>query len=93
MLTEREVIELQGKKTLIGALKGVSFEDFQALQRTASKIERIEKEKSNALDRSEYAEQRVKDIELKAMAEIKKAQQEKPSMKAKMEIIELRKEN
>lgn len=93
LMVEKEVIALKGKKTLTGALKGVSFEDFQALQRTASNVENISAERDQALARAEYADQRANRVEIEARESIEKAKREMPSMKAYKEIIQLHKEN
>jgi len=59
LLTAQEVDALGGKKTLTGALKGVAHSDYEALKRTAAKVDIVERERNIAIARAETAEKRA----------------------------------
>jgi hypothetical protein len=86
ILTEQEVIALKGRKTLTGALKGVSYEDYESLRKTARQVKKVEVEKNKAIKRAESAERRAAVAEEKA----KNTLQEKPSLKMQTENAELK---
>jgi hypothetical protein len=75
ILTANEVNALKGRKTLTGALKGVSFEEFESVRRTAQHVESMEAKKNKAEERAKKAEARI------AIAEerVRKALTERPS--------------
>lgn len=83
-LTTAEVQAINGKKTLLGGLKGVSYEEFQALKKTASKVDLLEKKLSEATASARQAEQRAAEAERNSG---------KVSMKTQMELASLKAEN
>lgn len=60
VLTAEEVDRLNGKKTLTGAIRGISYEEYKNLKVTAARVEQAEKEKI-------AAEQAAQAIKSKAM--------------------------
>lgn len=95
---------LQGEKTLLGGLKGVTHKEFEAVKRTAVAVESMTAERDQALARAERADLRATAAEAKVktayedanrqlQAKIREVEQDRPSMKAQMEIVQLRKEN
>ena len=85
ILTEREVIAMNGKKTLTGALKGVSYEDFESLKKTAQHVKRVEAERDKAISMIKTSEKKAAEAEERA----KQALNEKPSLKVVMENAKL----
>ena len=59
ILTSMEAKELEGKKTLTGGLKGVTFSEFEQLKRTAEKVDEMTIELAQANARADTADQRV----------------------------------
>lgn len=86
LLSAKEVAALNGKKTLTGALKGVSYEDYEALKRTAKRIDTVDAERNRAIKRAEVAEKQAAAASQKA----KDAMTETPSMKMQMENATLK---
>lgn len=95
---------LRGEKTLLGGLKGVTHKEFEAVKRTAVAVESMTAERDQALARAERADLRATAAEAKVktayedanrqlQAKIREVEQDRPSMKAQMEIVQLRKEN
>lgn len=77
-LTEIEVKELKGRKTIFGGLKGVSFKEYEALKRTAEKVESMAAEvdranaRATAADlRADAAEQRAENVVANANIQLK----------------------
>ena len=104
VLTAAEVEAIKGEKTLLGGLKGVTHKEFEAVKRTAAAVESMTAERDQALARAERADQRATAAEAKVesayadanrqlQAKIKEVEQDRPSLKAQMEIVQLRKEN
>lgn len=82
-LTEREVKELKAKKTLFGGLKGVTFKEYEALKRTAEKVEsmsaEVEREKARAAAanlRADAAEERAENVVANANVQLKEKKEE-----------------
>lgn len=96
-LTAAEVEALKGTKTITGALKGVSYIEYEALKATAVKVKSMEAERDRAEKRASAAEQKVKtayaDANAKLAAKIKEVENDRPSMKMYMEVDKLEKEN
>ena len=99
-----EVEAIKGEKTLLGGLKGVTHKEFEAVKRTAAAVESMTAERDQALARAERADLRATAAEAKVesayadanrqlQAKIREVEQDRPSMKAQMEIVQLRKEN
>ena len=99
-----EVEAIKGEKTLLGGLKGVTHKEFEAVKRTAVAVESMTAERDQALARAERADLRATAAEAKVktayedanrqlQAKIREVEQDRPSMKAQMEIVQLRKEN
>lgn len=118
ILTAAEVEAIKGEKTILGGLKGVTFKEYEALKRTAEKVESMEAERDKAIkardiarkkrkeaeDKVTNAEERVsqaenyynaKAHELEAeYTEKKRAlEQERPSMKLKIQNAQLESDN
>lgn len=104
VLTAAEVEAIKGEKTLLGGLKGVTHKEFEAVKRTAVAVESMTAERDQALARAERADLRATAAEAKVktayedanrqlQAKIREVEQDRPSMKAQMEIVQLRKEN
>ena len=85
ILTEREVVFLKGQKTLTGALKGVSYTEYESLKLTAGHVEQMERERDKAISRIAAAEKEVAEAEERA----KQALTEKPSLRVVMENAKL----
>jgi len=97
ILTEREVLDLKGKKTLTGALKGVTFEDYANLRETALRVGKVDAERDRAVkkaiaerdkekDRADAAEKKVAAAEKRA----RDAMDDRPSVKMMLENVELK---
>ena len=86
IMTEREVVALNGKKTFTGALKGVSYEDFESLKKTAQHVKRVEAERDRAVTLIKAAEKKAAVAEKK----VEQALDERPPMKMRMENAELK---
>ena len=70
-LNAAEVAALKGTRTLTGGLKNVSYKDYEALKRTASRVESVDEENKNLELRHYFAldkESRLK----KELAQVKK---------------------
>jgi hypothetical protein len=85
-LTAAEVDALKGTKTITGALKGITYADYEALRRTAQRVGNVDAERDAALKRAASADQRAAVAEERA----RQAQTEKPSVKLTMENGKLR---
>lgn len=78
LMTRREVESMKGEKTFTGALKGVSYDDYEALRRTARRVDKADTEKDKAIERAKVAEE-------KAEKKIAQAMNERASVKMQME--------
>lgn len=54
-LTAEEVKRLKGTKTLTGAIKGISYDEVEALKRTAARVEDMEREVETSKDAAKAA--------------------------------------
>lgn len=91
-LTAEEVQALKGTKTLTGGLKGVKYDEFQALKKTAAKVGRMENALNRALSRADRAEQQTAIIKKTADEAIEKAKRDNsPSIGMQMENAKLKK--
>jgi len=81
ILTEKEVIALKGQKTLTGALKGVSYAEYESLKLTARHVDQMTAERDKAISLIKTAEKKVTAAEKKAKQSLREA----PSMKVQME--------
>lgn len=70
VLTAAEVEAIKGEKNILGGLKGVTFKEYEALKRTAAKVESMEAERDKARNNSrnwkkakEAAEKRADQVE------------------------------
>jgi len=77
---------MNGKKTLTGALKGVSYEDFESLKKTAQHVKRVEAERDKAIGMIKTSEKKAVEAEEKA----EQALNERPPMKMQMENVQLK---
>ena len=59
LLTSVEVADLKGQKTFTGGLRGVSFTEYEALKRTAAKVDEMSEQLKEANARAASADQRV----------------------------------
>lgn len=82
----------------------MTHKEFEAVKRTAVAVESMTVERDQALARAERADLRATAAEAKVktayedanrqlQAKIREVEQDRPSMKAQMEIVQLRKEN
>ena len=99
IMTSMQVADLEGRKTLTGALKGVSYTEFEALKRTAERVDEMAAEVDRANARADSADQRVdaayKDANeqlQKLRAQDKKEYQDKTA-DLQYELRQLRSEN
>ena len=104
VLTAAEVEALKGEKNILGGLKGVTYKEYEALKRTAEKVESMEAERDKAIASRNKAINRAKKAEtdynaqaeaLEAEYEAKKraVEQERPSMKLKIQNAQLESDN
>lgn len=97
ILTSAEVEALDGKRTLMGGLKGVNYKEFEALKRTATKVDEMKAERDQALQRAAKAEENAKkayaDANRQLAEKVREVEQDRPSLKMHMENIALRREN
>lgn len=96
-LTSEEVKAIRGEKNLLGGLKGVTYKEFEALKRTAVRVDGMEykvkcltAERDQALAQAEAA---YADANRQLAAKVKEVEADRPSMKMQMEMVELRREN
>lgn len=96
-LTSEEVKAIRGQKNLLGGLKGVTYKEFEALKRTAVRVDGMEykvkcltAERDQALAQAEAA---YDDANRQLAAKVKEVEADRPSMKMQMEMVELRREN
>lgn len=59
IMTSMQVADLEGRKTLTGALKGVKYTEFEALKRTAERVDELSLERDQAVARADSADERV----------------------------------
>ena len=85
MLTEREVVAMKGKKTLTGALKGVSYTEYESLKLTAEHVNQMEKERDTAISQIRAAEKQVAEAEER----VKQVLNERLPMQMRMENAKL----
>ena len=86
VLTEKEVTSLKGQKTLTGALKGVSYKEYESLKLTASHVKQMETERDKAISRMKASEKQTLEAEERA----KEALNEKPSMQMRIENAQMK---
>lgn len=79
-----QVVELEqkGKRTLTGGLKGITFREFEDLVKTAKKVDEMQGKIKIAIEKVQQANQ---------IAE--QARKDRPSIKAQVEIAQLKSEN
>lgn len=76
LMTSMEVANLEGRKTLTGGLKDVTYTEFEALKRTAAKVESMEADRDRAIADAKSARQEADDARMDARRAERKAQQE-----------------
>ena len=86
ILTESEVMSLKGQKGLTGALKGVSYKEYESLKLTASHVKDMETERDKAISRIHAAEKQA----VAAEERVREAMTEKPSVKVQMENAKMK---
>ena len=59
IMSSMEVADLEGRRTLTGGLKGVTYTEFEALKRTAAKADEMTEKLAEANARADSADQRV----------------------------------
>ena len=62
LLTTAEVEALKGTRTLTGGLKGVTYKEYEALQRTAAEVDSMRVRLSGAEERAAAVESREKAV-------------------------------
>ena len=110
-LTSAEVEAVIGERTWFGGLKGVTYKAFEAIKRTAARVdsmtaavERMGVERDTALSERDAARaeveriknqtnQWVDDANRQLKEKIQEVEKDRPSLKARVEINNLRKEN
>ena len=85
LLTAQETNALEGKRTLTGGLRGVEYSDYEALKRTASRVDAVEHERDVAITRAKTAEDRV----LVAEKKVDAALHDSPSAQLQFENAKL----
>ena len=99
IMSSMQVADLEGRRTLTGALKGVSYTEFEALKRTAEKVDDMAAEVDRANARADSADQRVnaayKDAndQLKKLRAQDKEEYQDKTYDLRFEIQQLRHEN
>lgn len=96
ILKAREVQQVKFKKTLTGAIRGISYQDISNLKKTAERVESVDKvnekikqERDQALKQVESIRNHEKLLEERVI----KAENEKPSLLMMMENAKLSSEN
>lgn len=110
-LTSAEVEAVIGERTWFGGLKGVTYKEFEAIKRTAARVdsmtaavERMGVERDTALQQRDAARaeveriksetnQWVDDANRQLKEKIQEVEKDRPSLKARVEINNLRKDN
>lgn len=110
-LTSAEVEAVIGERTWFGGLKGVTYKEFEAIKRTAARVdsmtaavERMGVERDTALAERDAARaeveriknqtnQWVDDANRQLKEKIQEVEKDRPSLKARVEINNLRKDN
>lgn len=59
IMTSMQAADLEGRRTLTGGLKGVTYTEFEALKRTAQRVDEMTVELAQANARADSADQRV----------------------------------
>lgn len=59
IMTSMQVADLEGRRTLTGGLKGVTYTEYEALKRTAQRVDEMTVELAQANTRADTADQRV----------------------------------
>lgn len=85
LLSTKEVNAIQGKKAIMGNVKGVSYEDYEALKRTAVHVQRIARERDTALEKAATAMHQAEAAEQRA----KEALEKQPSIQMQLENTKL----
>lgn len=76
ILTSTEVADLNGKRTLTGGLKDVTYTEYAALKRTAERVDDMTVELAQANARADSADQRVAAAYADANTQLKKLRAE-----------------
>lgn len=71
IMSSMEVADLEGRRTLTGGLKGVTYTEFEALKRTAAKVDEMTEKLAEANARADSADQRVAQAVAAANAQLK----------------------
>lgn len=71
ILTATEVADLEGRRALGGGLKGVTYTEYEALKRTAAKVDEMTEKLAEATTRADSADQRVAAAYADANAQLK----------------------
>lgn len=71
IMSSMEVADLEGRRTLTGGLKGVTYTEFEALKRTAEKVDEMTEKMAEANARADSADQRVAAAYADANAQLK----------------------
>jgi Holliday junction resolvase-like predicted endonuclease len=94
ILTAAEVKAMKGAKTVFGGLKDIDYKQFEALKRTAARVDRVEAERDKAVARAETAEEEVVAIKADTRRQIEeireKADRDRPSVILRIEHNELK---
>lgn len=71
IMSSMEVADLEGRRTLTGGLKGVTYTEFEALKRTAAKVDEMTEKLAEANARADSADQRVAQAVAAANAQLR----------------------
>ena len=83
LMTSMEVADLKGKRTLTGGLKDVTYTEYEALKRTAERVDDMTVELAQANARADSADQRVADAWAEANSQLRAARaQDEQELKA-----------
>jgi hypothetical protein len=75
VLSAEEVNAIEGKKTILGGLKDVSYEDFLSLKKTAEQVESIKAERDKAVESAKRSGQKARQTEEAADKKVKQAEE------------------
>lgn len=87
ILTEQEVIALNGRKSLSGALKGVTYEEYQNLKKTAESVNKAKIAVLNAKAETKQAKAETSKTEIRYLIEIATLKSELQNQKIYYEKI------
>ena len=88
VLTAAEVEALKGEKNILGGLKGVTYKEYEALKRTAEKVDSMEADLDKAIKARDIARKKRKEAEAEATNAEARADQAEEYYNAKIQELE-----